>query len=146
MAAACGVIQSFDHMVLWDHVTNLKLYLHYNGAFGTKRDKMVIYIDGPVPINLHDLSITWLCEIIWKPKTISLLPQCLWPPNLASWWLAIKVFHPWCYSHLWWQTKIISAQYCGHKTRHDGDLPWLPFIQKVKWPYNHLVLWDHVTN
>ena len=32
--------------------------------------------------------VTWSCIITWQTKTtISLLPQCLRPPNFASWWL-----------------------------------------------------------
>ena len=34
----------------------------------------------------HDLLITWSFEIMWQTKTIiSLLPECLWPPDLAGW-------------------------------------------------------------
>ena len=33
-------------------------------------------------------------QITWQTKKISLLPQCLWSPNLASWWLAMRGFHP----------------------------------------------------
>ena len=34
----------------------------------------------------------------------------------------------------------------GHKTWQDGDLPLVASTHKVKWPYNHLVLRDDVTN
>ena len=33
-----------------------------------------------------------------------------------------------------------------HKTWQDDNLPQLLFTHKVKWPYDHVVLWDHVTN
>ena len=61
----------------------------------------VTYLDGLLPIKLHDSSIIWSREITWQPKIIiSLLPQCLCPPNLASWWHAMKGFHRQCYSTL----------------------------------------------
>ena len=34
----------------------------------------------------------------------------------------------------------------GHKTKQYGDLPWLLFTHKIIWRYNHVVLWDHITN
>ena len=34
----------------------------------------------------------------------------------------------------------------GHKAKQDGDLPWLSFTHNVKWPHNHVVLWDQMTN
>ena len=35
---------------------------------------------------------TWSCKITWQTKTIiSSLPQCLWLPNLARWWLTLTV-------------------------------------------------------
>ena len=50
-------------------------------------------------------------------KNISPLPQCLWPPNLAVWWLTIQVFLPiksydslitWS-CKITWPTKFIIA-------------------------------------
>ena len=32
---------------------------------------------------------------------ISQLPQCLWPPNVAGWWLTIRGSHPKNYVTLW---------------------------------------------
>ena len=46
-----------------------------------------------------DLLITWSCEITWKTSyIISPVSQCLWPPNLVGWWLALRVSYR--YSHL----------------------------------------------
>ena len=57
----------------------------------------------------------------------------------------IMLLHPlvtWSCKILW-QTKIIIL--C-HKIRQDGALPLLSFTHKVKWPYNHVILWDRITN
>ena len=61
----------------------------------TKLGKKVTYLDGLQTITLH--------VVMWQPKIIiSPLPQYLWPPNLAaSWWLAMRGFHLYCYSTLW---------------------------------------------
>ena len=96
-------------------------------------------------------------------QTISPLSQRLWPPNLAGWWQIMRNSH----SHsdmiiqsrrfvrslnTWprevaWQIKNISplSQYLRspnlsgwwHATRS-------PHI--VIWPFNHVVLWGHMTN
>ena len=36
----------------------------------TKLGRMVIYLDGLVPITTHDCLITWSCKITWQTKTI----------------------------------------------------------------------------
>ena len=32
----------------------------------------------------------------------------------------------------------------GHHTWQDGNLPWWALAYKVTWPFNHVVLWDHM--
>ena len=48
-----------------------------------------------------------------------------------------------------WQTKIIISplpECLDHQTWQDRNLPcWAP-AYNVKWPFDHMVLWDHVTN
>ena len=34
----------------------------------------------------------------------------------------------------------------GHLTWQDGDLPWQTPTHKATWPFDHLVLQNHVTN
>ena len=147
----------------------------------TKLDKMVICIDRLLPIKSYDSLNTWYCKITWIIKIsnltwwapahkltwpfrlwsceitwqseiiVSLVPQCLWPPNVASWWLAMRSFNSWCYSTLWSRNvarshdklKLLYLHYqnvLGHKTRQDGA-----FYHKVTWPYNHGILQDHLT-
>ena len=54
--------------------------------------------------------IIWSCKITWNTKSISLLLDCLLPPNLVEWWLTLK-----------------------------GS------SQKVTWPFDHMVLRNHLT-
>ena len=38
--------------------------------------------------------IIWSCKITWQIKTIiSSLPQCLWLPYLAGWWITLSGFY-----------------------------------------------------
>ena len=84
---------------------------------------------------------------LWQPKII-MSP----PPNFTYWWLAMRGFHSQCYYTLWLLGLLYGLLYLrchniyGHKTRQDPDLPWLPLTHKVKWLYNHVVFWEHVTN
>ena len=126
----------------------------------TNLGKKVIYLDELQLQSLksHDLSMTWSYELTRQSKTIiSLLAHCLWPPNLASWWLAMRRFHPHCYSTIWSRgltksrdkLKSVYLNYHNiydHKTKQNGDLLWVSFTHKVKWAFNHVVLADHVTN
>ena len=69
----------------------------------------------------------------------------------------MRGFHPYCYytflsrslARSLGKRKSLFFDYhniYGHKIRHDGDLTWVLLTNKVQWPYNHVVLWDHVTN
>ena len=44
----------------------------------------------------HHVNITSQIKTIVSP-----LPQSLWPPNLAGWWLTLSGFYPWWYSTVW---------------------------------------------
>ena len=103
-----------------------------------KLGKMVTYLDRLLPVKSHDVLITWFWKITWQPKIIiSLLPQCLWRPNLTSWWFAMRGFYWYCFSILCSRDlarshnrlKSLYFNYLNiysHKTRQDTDLPWLP--------------------
>ena len=47
-----------------------------------------------------------------------------------------------------WETKIISPlpQHLWSQTLAGYGSPWMLSTHKVTWPYNHVVLWGHVTN
>ena len=60
----------------------------------TKGGRMVTYVDYLLPINSNDHIIMWFCEIRRQTKTISQLPHCLWPQNLAGWRLTLSDLYP----------------------------------------------------
>ena len=86
-ASSNTVTWPFDHVVLPDHVTNLKHCIStIRVPMTTKRGRTVTYLDGLLPIKSYHPLIKWPCETTWQAKTIiSPLPQCQWPPNLAGW-------------------------------------------------------------
>ena len=68
-APAYTVIWTFNHVVLWDHVTNLNHYISTSKVFmATKPGKMLTYLDGLVSIMQHDRLITLSCRITWQKK------------------------------------------------------------------------------
>ena len=91
-----------------------------------------------------------------QPETIlSPLPQSLWPPDLAGWWLTLKGVYPKCHSTLCScvftrsrdRLKPLYLFYhsvYGHKTWHGGYIQWGASFHKVKtfitWPCK--VMWQ----
>ena len=58
------VIQRFDYMVLQGHVANKNHYISITSvSMATKLGKMIVSLDGLLPIMSHDSLITWPCEI-----------------------------------------------------------------------------------
>ena len=96
-----SVTRPLCHVVLPGHVADFKrLYVHY--LMATKLSSMVTYLDCILPIKPDDDIITWFCEITWQTKNIiSLLPQWLWPQNLAVWWLTLSNFYPKRHMTVW---------------------------------------------
>ena len=59
-----------------------------------KLGRVVTYYKGVAPIKSYDSLITWSFQITLQTRTIIYpLQQCLWPLNLAGWWLNMKSFH-----------------------------------------------------
>ena len=59
------VTWTFNHVVLFDYVTNWKLYIFYNFttiSIATKLDKVVTYHEELPPTKLIDPSIMWFFE------------------------------------------------------------------------------------
>ena len=107
------VTWSFDHVIFQDLVTNLNLNLYVSTIIvpiATKHGRMVTYL----AIKWHDHLIMWFWKITWQIKTITFaLLQCLWPPNIAGWWLSMRNSHPFKVTwpvvlEITWWTKTIS--------------------------------------
>ena len=71
-------------------------------------------------------------KMTWKKPVIFPLPQCLWLPNLAGWWIALSGFYTQYYSALYSRglarsrdkLKTFYLYYqstYGHENWHDGD-------------------------
>ena len=87
----------------------------------------------------------------------SLLPEWLWSINLAGLWITMRDSCTKSHKNLSWyglgrshdKLKTLYLHYhsaYGHQTLQDGNVPrWAP-THKVTWPFQQVVLWDHVTN
>ena len=135
----------------------------------TRIGRVLTYLEGLLPQNLHGCLVKWSCEIIWQIKTIifplsqclgpkawqikniiSSLPQCLWPTNLSRWWhtmtksrvLQSRVF---VRSHgILGMLYFHSQKTYEHQTRQGGDLPWQAPTLKVTWHFDHVSnMWSH---
>ena len=68
----CKMTQTFDHLVLRDHLTNWNHYISSNTMpMISKLCRVVTYHEGLAPIKSHDRLIRWSCEITWHIKSIS---------------------------------------------------------------------------
>ena len=64
------------------------LNFHNHIAYGHQNRQDGELPSNPIPMKLFYSLVTWLCKVTWQTKTIiSPQSQCLWPPNLAEWWL-----------------------------------------------------------
>ena len=73
-------------MVLLGHVTVLKHISTTRALIAAKLGRIVTYLDVILPLKLIGPLVTWSYQINWQTKTIrSLLPKCLWSPNLEGW-------------------------------------------------------------
>ena len=81
-------------------------------------------------------------------KSISPLPQCLWPPNLAGWKFTVRGSHPLSHMTLWslglartrYKLKLYLYYHIayGHKTWQNVNLNWMAPAHKVTWLLDHL--------
>ena len=77
--------------------------------------------------------------------------QQTWQDDNLPWWALIKWLDPFITLswEITWPTKMLYLEYhsaYGYQTRKDGDLHWGAPIVIVTWPFNDVVLLDHVTN
>ena len=105
-AATHKVKRPFDHVILKGQVTNQERISTTTVHMATKLCEMVTYLDGLLPIKLHDPLITWLCEILGKAKTI-ISPLTLdhhqqWQGNGLRWRASIyKITQPLKHRFMW---------------------------------------------
>ena len=147
-----GLVRSFGELNHYISITTVPMT--------TKHGSMETYLDGLLPIKAHDMLIMCSCNLTWHIKTIIYpIPQCLSPLNI-TWWLTLSSSYLWSYSALFAssckiteQTRAIISPFLLPLvflpfllTWLGGDIQWRAHIRKVTWPFNHVVLWGHMTN
>ena len=105
------------------------------GPMATILGWMVTYLDGLLLIKFHNFD-QMAFQDTWGTTTIvSLLQQCLSPPNLAGWWLTLRGSAPKVYATLWSRGFARSRDKLeplyhhydstyDHQTWQDGGLSW----------------------
>ena len=85
-----NVTPTFDHVFVWDHVTNENHYISTTVVPITTKPGRT-YLERLLVIKSHDRLITSFRKITWQTKIIvSPLPQCLQPLNLTGLWLTLR--------------------------------------------------------
>ena len=90
-------------------------------------------------------------------KSIFPLPQCIWTPTLAGWWLTIRGVHPFIHTTLWSPVFLRSRENLkrlfihhhnvyGNQKWWDGDISWGAFKYRGKWSVVHMVIGDQLTS
>ena len=120
-----------------------------------KLDRMLFYLEELLATKSHGPLITCCCKMTWQAKTIiSPLPTATKLDSIVTY-----VEGPLAKSHMTlWSSGLAKAHdklkssylhyhstYSG-QTYCNGDLPWVTPCHKVTWPFDHVVLQDHVTN
>ena len=127
------------------------LYVHYHISMAIKLGRMVTCHEGLLAIKSHDILIKWsYYKVISQTKIIiSSIPQCLWPPNMAGWWVTLSGFHPYSYSTQWQRSlarsrdklKPLYLHYYSpysHQTWQGDDISCGVPTQEVTWSFNYV--------
>ena len=123
-------IKSFSALIMWSWKVMWQenhSISHTRVLTDTRRGRMITYLDGLLPIKSFDPFIAWSCEIVWQIKSIiSSVQQCLWPPDLAGWWLILRGSYRYSHMIFWlcglaWSHDQLKTFYfyycntCGHQ-------------------------------
>ena len=145
-------LKSYDpwsHCLLKSHDKMKPLYLNYHNVYGHQT-----WLGDDLLKGSHIQKITWSvdqpCQFMWQNETIkSPPPQCLWPPNLAVWWLIERVSYPESHLTHWSRTLVRSYEtttvLVAIKVGERGNDTRAP-TYKVTCSFNRVVLRSHVTN
>ena len=75
-----------------------------------KLGRVVTYYKGTPCIKSHDPLVMWSRLVMWHIKNkISPLQLDVCPPNLAGWWLIVRVTYPWSCMTLRWRVQLRSC-------------------------------------
>ena len=85
-------------------------------------------------------------------KNVFPLTQCIWPPNLAGWWLNHEGLPPIDFDdplmawscQITWQPKTSRLSEClWPPNLADGNLPWWVKVHKIPWHWSHGLARSH---
>ena len=96
-------ILSFDHVILQHHMRNNNHYISTSTRpWATKLNRLATYLEGFLLREFLDSLVTWSSNIILQTKSIIFpLPQWLWSPTMARWWLTLGGSHSYSDMSIW---------------------------------------------
>ena len=137
-------IKSLDPLITW----SCKITWQTKSNSTTTADGHHSWQDGYLSWGAPTHIVTWLFVDMVVQNT-----WCLWPLNLARWWLSRKGCATYkvtgllpikLWDHLT-NIKLLHHHY-DHRTWQDVDLPWGVPTLNVTWSFNHGALWGHKIN
>ena len=113
----------------------------------TKLGSMVTYIKVLLPIKLFEPLVSWSCKTTWQIKIVeSTLPRCQWAP-FSRMVTYLECLPPqkvtWRFDDMKKENHYISTITIPKVTRLARVMTC---NDKVTKDFNHMVLWDHLTN
>ena len=137
------VMWPFDYVVTWQ---TQKTYLHLHNTKATKLGRVLTYIGGIPSTTSSNLLISWKTK-----NLITVFPQYLEPPNLASINLRLEHSTKSCDNLITWSREKLKNIYlhfnniCGSQTWQSGGLWWgtpfpKPCERVAKWLRGHCML------
>ena len=106
---------------------------------------VINYLGRLLALKSHDSLITCYAKSRDKPKSLSPLPQCVWPPNLVGEWLTLR--DSYLKSHMVLESRTLARSRDNlktylhyhnayvHQTLQDRSLPWRTPTDNVTWSF-----------
>ena len=133
-------------MVLQGHVTNQNHYISTKKVPMTNKfGRMIISVEGLLPIKSHDPFIIWSCEIarqtkiIIPPIVVSMAIKLKSVVSYPNWLLPMKLLNPLvkCFCYITWKLKPLYLRYYSAYDYQIWEW-WLTL--RSSYCYNHLTL------
>ena len=140
-------------MVLQGHVTNENHYISTTRVpMATKLRRTVTYFDGLLRLKSHGLvRLRNKLKLLYLHYHSAHGHQTWRMMTYLEGLLTINSFR----ALITWSCKVTDKRKSlylpcqsayGHQTWQDNNVPWLALFYNVTWPFDHVVVGDHVTN
>ena len=143
-----SLMSSHDPLTTWSRLIMwlIESLISSKTSMTTKLCRVVTYDEGNSSIMSQDSLTTSLHD----------KQQLLRPPSVVGWWFIMRT-HPQCYVTLWprchmgsrdkLKTKyLLFHMVYDYHTWQGGDSWWGKLSHNLRWLFDHVITWCHVTN